>query len=109
MGMVAFQVPRELPRGKRVSYWAFVPLVVPFLLLIGIAAYATLKWHPPTETPPPGTRGSLVWGDAIFADRVQVEAWMTLHGTSYQRWAKTHPAALKLLPAKRHAAKRPAP
>src|SRR2546426_403707 len=107
MGMVAYNIPQELPRGsRRVSAWAFAPLVLPFVILIAIAAFATLRWHPTTKTPPPGTRGSLVWGDAIFADRVEVRAWMVLHGGSYQRWAKHHPAALRLLPAKKRVARR---
>ena len=105
--MMAYNVPRELPRGgRRVSPWAFTPLVLPFVILIAVAVFATLRWHPATKTPPPGTRGSLVWGDAIFADRVEVQAWMTLHGASYVRWAKHHPAALRLLPPKRHVPKR---
>ena len=101
--MVAYNLPREVPRrARRVSVWAFVPLVVPFLILVGIALWATFRWHPPTKTPPPGTRGSLVWGDAIFSSRVEVEAWMVQHGASYPRWAKSHPAALRLLlPAKK--------
>ena len=86
------------------SVWGFAPLVLPFVILIAVALFASFRWHPGTKTPPPGMRGSLVWGDAIFADRVEVKAWMTLHGASYTRWAKHHPAALSLLPAK---AKRP--
>ena len=105
MGMMAYNVPRELPRGsRRMSPWGFAPLVLPFVILIAVALFASFRWHPGTKTPPPGMRGSLVWGDAIFADRVEVKAWMTLHGASYLRWAKHHPAALRLLPAK---AKRP--
>jgi hypothetical protein len=95
--MIAYQVPREAPRRNRVSPWAFVPLVVPFLILLAVALFATYRWHTPTKTPPPGTRGSLVWGDAIFANRTEVKAWMTLHGASYESWARHHPAALRLL------------
>ena len=50
MGMMAYNIPQEIPRGsRRVSAWAFVPLIVPFVILIAIAAFATLRWHPSTS------------------------------------------------------------
>lgn len=104
--MMAYQVPREVPRRRRTSPWAFAPLVVPFLILLAVALFATYRSHTPKLTPPPGLRGSLVWGDAIFANRTEVKAWMTNHGASYDSWARHHPAALRLLLPPRHAKKR---
>jgi hypothetical protein len=95
---IATPVPKV--QQRRVSAWALTPLVVPFVILVAIALWATFKWHPGTKTPPPGTRGSLVWGDAIFSNKVEVRAWMAQHGASYERWARHHPGALKLLPTR---------
>ena len=46
---------------------------------------------------PPGIRGSLVWGDGIFANQAQLKAWLKLHGGSYEVWVRQHPAALRLV------------
>ena len=64
----------------------------------GIAIYGVVN---PSKAKPnpnaPGFRGSLVWGDGIFANRAQLKAWLKLHGASYEDWVKQHPAALKLV------------
>jgi hypothetical protein len=83
----------------------FLPLAVPYLILVAIAAYAAFSPYASTNTPPPGTRGSLVWGDAIFSNKAQLKAWLSIHGGSYAKWAKTHPRALVLVnPRPKHRA-----
>ena len=80
--------------------------MLPFAILAGIAVFAALSPYESTKTPPPGTPGSLVWGDGIFSNRVEMKAWLKLHGGRYAEWAKLHPKALSLVKsrAKPHAA-----
>lgn len=88
--------------GRRDSWRVFLPLAVPFAILVAVAVFGELS--PPrvsTMTPAPGSRGSLVWGDGIFANSVEMKAWLKLHGGSYDAWAKRHPAALRLVRPKR--------
>jgi len=95
------------PRPRGVPTRVFIPLLLPFLILIGIAVYAAVTPYDSTNLPPPGQRGSLVWGDAIFANKFELKAWLRNHGAPpYHRWATEHPAALSLLkprPRKHHA------
>jgi hypothetical protein len=110
-------IPRA-QRKRQSAAWVFVPLATAFLIIAGIAVFGivspyTLKPSPP----PPGARGSLVWGDGIFSNKAQLRAWLRIHGASYDAWVKTHPAALRLVkpPVKHRAAvlrkthKKPAP
>src|SRR5215469_18403409 len=58
----------------------FAPLLIPFLILAAIAVYAALAPYAKTNVPPPGAHGSLVWGGAIFANELEMKAWLRLHG-----------------------------
>jgi hypothetical protein len=94
---------RRLSTRRRISSWAYLPLAVPLAILAGVVVFANVKPAPAAGATPPGARGSLVWGDGIFAKRVEVKAWLGIHGASYRRWAPHHPAALRLLPLKARA------
>ena len=67
------------------------------MIIAGIAIYGAISPYDLKTAPPPGQRGSLVWGDGIFSNRAQLKAWLGLHGASYAQWAKTHPKALFLV------------
>ena len=88
---------------RRISRWAYLPLAFPLAILLGVVVFANVKPAPAAGIAPPGSRGSLVWGDGIFSERVEVKAWLGIHGGSYRRWAPHHPAALRLLPKKTYA------
>ena len=76
----------------------YLPLALPFAILAAVAVYGVVE-PPSSDGPPaPGSPGSLVWGNGIFANRVELKAWFALHGGSYAAWAKQHPAALRLVP-----------
>ena len=75
----------------------FVPIAAAFLIIAGIAIYGLISPYNAKSPPPPGARGSLVWGDGIFANKAQLRAWLRQHGTSYEQWAKTHPRARVLV------------
>ncbi len=77
----------------------FLPLALPFAILAAVAVYGVLRPSSSNGPPAPGSPGSLVWGNGIFANRVELKAWFALHGGSYAAWAKQHPAALRLVSA----------
>ena len=77
-------------------------LLLPFLLavviLLGTTAYGLLRPQSHVHPAAPGHRGSLVWGNGLFANRSELKAWLNQHDASYAKWAKKHPAALRLVP-----------
>ena len=105
--MVAMQARTTNRARKPNRLVLFLPLVTAFAIIAGIAIYGVVS---PSKAKPnpnaPGFRGSLVWGDGIFANKAQLKAWLKLHGASYQVWVKQHPAALRLVrpPVKHKAA-----
>ncbi|MEO5575999.1 MAG: hypothetical protein ABIR67_02455 [Gaiellaceae bacterium] len=72
--------------------WAITAAV---LVVTAVVAF----WPRPvgTEQPPPGRAGTLVWGNAVFSNPLELEAWLRIRGASYATWARRHPAAVKLL------------
>ncbi len=78
----------------------YVPFVLAVVLL-GVS-FAFNRFIPQSSVGPhgPGTSGALNWSNGIFANRAELKAWLNAHGKSYDTWAKQHPAALKLIPAK---------
>lgn len=102
--MAAATVVRRTQKrdSGRFPFPVFLPLGIAFLIIAGIAIYGTLSPYNAKPSPPaPGVRGSLVWGDGIFANSAQLKAWLRLHGASYDAWAKTHPRALTLVKPRR--------
>lgn len=75
----------------------FLPLALPFAVLAAVAVFAALTPYHGTPGPAPGEPGALVWGDGIFANKVELRAWMRLHGGSYAQWSRQHPAAFRLV------------
>ncbi len=97
--MATVAASRKQQRRKQGSkVWVWLPLATAFAIIAGIAIYGVVN---PSKAKPnpnaPGYRGSLVWGDGIFANRAQLKAWLRLHGASYDVWVKQHPAALRLV------------
>lgn len=89
---------RAAPGARSYSARIFLPLAIPFVILIAVGVFALVSnSKPAAATPAPGVRGSLVWGDGIFARTVEMKAWQRLHGGSYYSWAKQHPAGLNLI------------
>jgi hypothetical protein len=90
-----------MPTAKKPQHaaaWVFVPIATAFLIIAGIAVYGIVSpYSLKPAPPPPGTHGSLVWGDGIFSNQAQLQAWLRIHGASYSEWVKTHPAALQLV------------
>jgi hypothetical protein len=87
---------RPADASNQRGFTLFVPLVVPFAILAGVAAFAVVSPNN-QRTTPPSRPGALVWGDGIFANKTELQAWLRLHTGSYRRWARQHPAALRLV------------
>jgi hypothetical protein len=104
--MAAAMTVRTGPKKRHSSAWIFVPIATAFLIIAGIAIYGAISPYNFHKNPaPPGARGSLVWGDGIFSNKAQLKAWLSIHGGSYAKWAKTHPRALVLVkPRPKHRA-----
>jgi hypothetical protein len=100
---VTARVATRRPRSEQ-SGRIFAPLIIPFLILAAIAVYQAVAPYAKTNVPPPGARGSLVWGGAIFANEKELRAWLRLRGVSYPAFAKDHPAAVWLVRPHRHRA-----
>ena len=86
-----------MPGQQGSSVRLFLPLAVPFAILIAVAVFGVYRHHSRSGAPPPGSQGALVWGDGIFARTPEMRAWLRLHNGSYLAWATQHPAALRLL------------
>jgi hypothetical protein len=93
-------------RQQRRTWPILVPWAIPIAVFAGIAIYGYFTPYT-VNRQPPGKPGGLVWGDATFSNRLQVSAWLRLHGGSYPTWKRRHPAALALVtPRKRALARR---
>lgn len=93
---------RKAPRHPSL---VFLPFVLPFVILAAAAVYGAVA---PSSLPAPGTEGRLVWGPGIFTSRSEFKTLLEARGGNYERWAKLHPAALRLLPRKTHLSAVPA-
>jgi hypothetical protein len=82
---------------KQVALRVFLPLALPFAILAGVGVFAVLTPQHHVSASGPGGPGALVWGDGIFANRVELKAWLTQHGVSYDVWLREHPSAKALL------------
>jgi hypothetical protein len=75
----------------------FLPLALPFAILVGVAVFAPLALNEGAAPSAPGRPGALLWGDGIFANTFELKAWLRQHGSSYSRWKRQHPAAAHLV------------
>jgi hypothetical protein len=91
--------PRPTPQttSTKAALGVFLPLALPFAILAGVAVFAVLTPQHQTSASGPGRPGALVWGDGIFANRVELKAWLAQHGGSYRVWLREHPGAKDLL------------
>ena len=96
--MFAAQAQRLAPNSRSRPPWSvLLPWVVTGIILI--ATGVAIFWPRPVEGTPaaPGQAGLLVWGDGVFANPLELEAWLRVRGVSYAQWARRHPAAVKIL------------
>lgn len=84
-------------RQPRFPWTVFVPWAIAAAVLVVTAGAVFWPREVGTEQPPPGQAGTLVWGDAVFSNPLELEAWLRIRGASYATWARRHPAAVKIL------------
>jgi hypothetical protein len=86
------------PKGKTRFPWTVVlPWGLTGAILVGAAVLALMPRGVKTEQPPPGSPGALVWGDGLFTNALELQAWLRVRGVSYKTWARRHPAGVKLV------------
>ena len=86
----------QLPRG-RLPWSVVLPWVLAGAILVGTAVFAFLPRGVKSDPTPPGRTGALVWGDGLFTNALELQAWLRIRGVSYKTWAQRHPAGVKLL------------
>jgi hypothetical protein len=92
-----------MPERPRLRARVFLPFVLAFLVLAGVAIYGALKPTKATLANPYGPPLGLVWGNGLFQSQAELRAWLRNHGVSYKTWAKTHPAAREIVsPSSKH-------
>lgn len=91
--------PRLAPpkRRTRLPWQVVLPWAVAGAILAVTLFVAFFPRDVKSDPSPPGQSGALVWGDGVFANRLELEAWLRIRGVSYESWARKHPAAVKLL------------
>jgi hypothetical protein len=83
---------------KRIPWSVLLPWLAAFAILLGAAAFALWPREAELRDPPkPGADGALVWGNGVFTNALDLEAWLRVRGVSYHDWAVKHPAAVALL------------
>jgi hypothetical protein len=98
-----------MPEKPRLRARIFLPYVLAFLVLAGVAIYGALKPTKASLDNPFGPPTGLVWGNGLFRNQAELRAWLRNHGVSYKTWAKTHPAARAIVsPSKRRKTATPA-
>jgi len=94
--MVSANPARPKPR-PRFPWSVFLPWAITGIVLVVTAGALLWPRGVGTKQPPPGHAGTLVWGDAVFVNPLELQAWLRVRGASYATWARRHPAGVKLL------------
>jgi hypothetical protein len=91
--------PRVAPpkRRSRVPWQVVLPWAVAAAILIVTLVVVFMPGGVKSDPSPPGQAGALVWGNGVFANKLELEAWLRIRGVSYESWARKHPNAVKLL------------
>jgi hypothetical protein len=96
--MFAAQAQGLAPKSRSRLPWALLlPWLVPAVILAATAV--AIFWPRPVESTPaaPGQAGLLVWGDGVFANPLELDAWLRIRGVTYAEWARRHPAGVKII------------
>ena len=88
----------QLPPGRgRLPWTVVLPWAITGAILVGTALYAFVPTKIESNPAAPGESGALVWGDGLFTNPLELQAWLRIRGVSYKEWAQKHPAGVKLL------------
>ena len=85
-------------RSKSKPWGVLLPWLLTGLILVATGVVAFWPREPELRNPGrPGEEGALIWGDGVFTNALELEAWLRVRGVSYKQWARRHPHAVKLL------------
>ena len=88
----------QVPPGRgRLPWTVVLPWAITGAILVGTALYAFVPTKIESNPAAPGESGALVWGDGLFTNPLELQAWLRIRGVSYKEWAQKHPAGVKLL------------
>ena len=88
--------PAPVRRG-RLPWTVLLPWGITGAILVGTGIYAFVPTKIESNPAAPGESGALVWGDGVFTNALELQAWLRIRGVSYRDWARRHPAGVKLL------------
>jgi hypothetical protein len=98
MPTVQLEQAHHHPGRRRRPWQVLVPWLVTALILVATGVVAFWPREAELRNPErPGVEGALVWGDGVFTNALELEAWLRVRGVSYKQWARRHPDAVKLL------------
>src|SRR5215203_6553848 len=88
----------QVPPGRgRLPWTVLLPWAITGAILVGTALYAFVPTTINSNPAAPGESGALVWGDGLFTNPLELQAWLRIRGVTYKEWAQKHPAGVKLL------------
>ena len=88
----------QVPPGRgRLPWTVVLPWAITGAILVGTALYAFVPTKIESNPEAPGESGALVWGDGLFTNPLELQAWLRIRGVTYKEWAQKHPAGVKLL------------
>jgi len=76
------------PSRSRLPWQIVGPWGLALAVLVTTALVAFLPRGVESDPSPPGRSGALVWGDGVFANKLELEAWLRIRGVSYESWAR---------------------
>ncbi len=88
----------DLPkRRSRLPLSVLLPWALAGAILVGTAVLAFVPREVEARPAAPGQPGALVWGNGVFANALELDAWLRIRGVSYKTWARRHPAAVRII------------
>jgi len=91
------QLQSNQPRRSRRPWSVLLPWSLAGAILVGTGVYAFVPTKIESNPAAPGQSGALVWGDGLFTNALELQAWLRIRGVSYKTWARRHPAGVKLI------------
>lgn len=83
------------PRSRRLVHAAVLAVVVAAATATWLQVVARLR--EPESIAVRGTPAAIVWADRVFRSEAELASYLRRRGVAYERWIRTHPAAVAIL------------